>query len=542
MDALLTRNLPSLFIIGSVLSLLVNVGYRYWKVLKSVSPDIIQVVVKSSVFLYYARHDHYFSPLQSPYNNRLSSLGEQLLPSIPYINAARNDAIKNGHSAFAYYGYDVISWVSPLPAVEARFLVADPLAIKTLASSRSRFPKNTIEYDSMRRFGSNILVIEGDAWKRQRKVVAPSFSEKNNRLVWDETIRLTLEVVERWGSTNSTVHINDCLADLTLPLALFVIGSAGFGRRMTWSDETGNVPRGHTITFTEALHITSLNMIALCAFPKWVINMSKSLREAEKASEELGAYFREMIEERKSVYDIQEQEHHDLFSALIAMNMGTSKDGLDSQLTDEEVMGNIFIFILAGHETSAHTLCFVLGLLAIEQEEQEKMHQHIISIIPDQKLPVIELAKITVEDSMLPTLRPNGSIEQVFVPANTEIRLDTVGTHYNPRYWPDPMAFKPSRFMEDYNRDAFVPFSVGSRACIGRGFSETEMVAVLTLLIKLYRVELKDEKKYQGLTKLEQRELLLPTLQKVTTTLYRLENVLLAPVQAMGVARKEKKE
>ena len=36
------------------------------------------------------------------------------------------------------------------------------------------------------------------------------------------------------------------------------------------------------------------------------------------------------------------------------------------------------------------------------------------------------------------------------------------------KYWPDPTEFRPSRFLGDYNKDAFIPFSAGARGCIGR--------------------------------------------------------------------------
>lgn len=132
--------------------------------------------------------------------------------------------------------------------------------------------------------------------------------------------------------------------------------------------------------------------------------------------------------------------------------------------------------------------------------------------------PVTEIPKLSNEDTFLPTLRSDGHVEQIFVPAKTEVRLDAVGLHYNPRYWSDPLTFNPSRFLEEYNHDAFIPFSTGARACIGRRFGETEMLAFLALLIKFYRVELKDKASYEGLSKLEQRRKLLPTLQIITTT------------------------
>ena len=76
-------------------------------------------------------------------------------------------------------------------------------------------------------------------------------------------------------------------------------------------------------------------------------------------------------------------------------------------------------------------------------------------------------------------------------------------------YWDEPDAFKPARFLGNYPRDAFLPFSGGPRGCIGRGFAETEGVAVLTKIIARYRVEVKDEPRFRGETFEQRKERLL---------------------------------
>jgi cytochrome P450 len=102
----------------------------------------------------------------------------------------------------------------------------------------------------------------------------------------------------------------------------------------------------------------------------------------------------EMREERvKSSHD-----HSDLFSNLIAAN---AEDNEGLRLTDQEVFGNIFIFLIgkqssntssyillsrgftAGHETTAHSLSFTMGLLAMYPEVQEKLYDHIVKNVSD---------------------------------------------------------------------------------------------------------------------------------------------------------------
>jgi cytochrome P450 len=100
----------------------------------------------------------------------------------------------------------------------------------------------------------------------------------------------------------------------------------------------------------------------------------------------------EMIHDRTNSY----RGYSDLFSNLLAANENDS-EGL--KLTNEELMGNIFIFLLgnkfasfcytaklcnlAGHETTAHTLAFAAALLALYPDVQEKLHKHIKEEVAD---------------------------------------------------------------------------------------------------------------------------------------------------------------
>ncbi|GJJ15068.1 hypothetical protein Clacol_009343 [Clathrus columnatus] len=440
-----------------------------------------------------------------------------------------------------------MTWIQVCPKVRAMFVIANPNAAKEVVSNRARFPKPTATYAALQYFGSNILTTEGEEWKHQRKLTAPTFSEKNNRLVWEETIRVIEDMFSCWGVNNQEVPVNHCL-DITLPITLTVISGAGFGRRIPWSEDT-IVPPGHKMSFKTALHTASVWMIFIVVLPKWVFWLSKKLRNAYLAKDELVSYMQEIIEQRRANLD---EERYDLFNALLKVNESSTKE--EGRLGEDELFGNIFIFLLAGHETTAHTMCFILGILAIEQEEQEKLFQHILSILGDRYIPNYEefntlsyvmavinetlrlfpsvtiLPKVAAEDTTLPVTLPDGRVESVFIQGGTEVFINITGLHYNPfrvsayssmrlaKYWDDPNAFNPSRFLGNHNRDAFMPFSAGARACIGRGFGETEMVAALTMIIRKYKVEVKNPEAYVGMNKFEQREKLLANRAGLTVT------------------------
>ncbi|KAI9436149.1 cytochrome P450 [Lactarius psammicola] len=291
-----------------------------------------------------------------------------------------------------------------------------------------------------------------------------------------------------WGD-NPEIVLDHCV-DITLPIALFVIGVAGFGRRVTWTSDL-IVPPGHQMTFKDALHIF---------VPKWAMNLTEHTRRVNLAFNEMKQYMVEMVNARRSAET--KEERHDLFSGLL----DAAHDDPDGSvaITEQELIGNTFIFLLAGHETTAHTLCFTFALLALYPDEQERLYQQIkgtmadINGIPtyeDMNLFTLSLAVLYETLRMFPPFP---------VPAGAEIDIHVPGLHYNPRYWKDPHTFRPERFLEEWPRDAFLPFSAGARACLGRRFFETESIAVITMMISRYRVEVKEEPAFIGET-FEQR-------------------------------------
>ncbi|KAI0732805.1 cytochrome P450, partial [Fomitopsis betulina] len=444
---------------------------------------------------------------------------------IPYFSAGYFSLFTRKHRDFEEFDSDVVSSVSWFPTPGRVLMLADAAAIKEVTSDRVKFSKPLAMYKILMFYGSNVVVTEGEEWKRHRKISAPSFSERNNRLVWDETMSIMRELCDGVWAGRNAIPIPS-IVDLTVPMALFVIGVAGFGKRMSWYDDS-YVSEGFHFSFRDALHIVSTDLRLKLFVPEWVLRNApwKRLRNFWAAYIDLEKHMRHMIDARKGAE--KKEERYDLFSSLLDANDEES-DGA-AKLSDDELMGNIFIYLIAGHETTAHTIAFAFVMLALYQDEQEKLYQHIMSVAPGDILPsyedmgklsyamaifletmrmfppVINIPKYADEDTTLPTQNMAGENLTVPCPKGTGIIIHTPGLHYNPRYWKDPHTFNPSRFLGDWPRDAFVPFSAGTRSCLGRRFSETEGVAILTYMIKHFRVEVLEEPQHAGET-FEQRK------------------------------------
>ncbi|KAH7338264.1 cytochrome P450 [Rhizoctonia solani] len=446
----------------------------------------------------------------------ISSLMGNVLPYIPYVSLGRNYPWLAKHQVSKRQGTGICGLASVFPPT-SYFLVSDPAGVKHVSYSRNNFVKDTDAYTILKGFGSNLLVVEGEEWKRQRRIAAPAFSDKNNRLVWDTAKQFIQQMIDGWESKKSII-IHDVNEDLSLPLSLGVIAKAGFGQDISLGADF--IPIGHQLTFKDALSTVSKTMHLPLMLPNWAWGLRKEWRHARQAHNELRLYLRELIKARRELKQQQIEElldnKYDLFNQLVH-----ARDANDV-LSEEELIGNVFIFMIAGHETTAHTFAVILALLALYPNVQDKLakqlqeleqehgalsysHIHLLTyamaIVYEalRLFPMVGIMpKIATADTSITVGFPPHT-QTIQVPESTKVNVFSTGLHYNPSYWESPDEFDPERFMDPHwNRDAFIAFSLGPRACIGRRFAETTLVAELAALISKYEVSI-DESRFKSI-------------------------------------------
>ncbi|KAI0279041.1 cytochrome P450 [Russula aff. rugulosa BPL654] len=429
-------------------------------------------------------------------------------------------------------GQDAYALISAFPVPKSMIYIADAAAVKEITTYRYRFPKPLYRYQVLTVFGPNIVASVGEEWKKYRKITAPAFSERNNKLVWDETIGIMNDLFDNVWGDSSEIVVDHCV-DITLPIALFVVGVAGFGRRVTWTSDLV-VPPGHQMTFKDALHILSTNLVQKLIVPSWAKNLTKRLRNVELAFTELKQYMLEMVEARRNGNKVEER--YDLFSGLLDAEQDESDNG--SRLSDDELIGNMFVFLFAGHETTAHTLCFTFALLALYPDEQERLYQHIKGVMSSlNRMPTYEdmsrftqslavfyetlrffppvrlIPKIAAEDTTLTVGNVDGGMMTFPVPSGTPIDIHVPGLHFNPRYWEQPQnlcqsdSLATGRGMRSFH-------SVKVLALV----FETEGLAIMTMLVSRYKIEVKEEPEFAGETFEERYARITAFNQGLTTT------------------------
>lgn len=133
----------------------------------------------------------------------------------------------------------------------------------------------------------------------------------------------------------------------------------GFGQRISWQGDSEDVPNGHRMTFKDTIHTISSDIFWKLVFPDSLLFLTTRLRRLRVACEELQVYMREMIAAKRASKIKSEQ--CDLFSNLLEAN--EEPDWREIKLNDTELIGNIFVFLVAGHEVGMlHARAFVLNM------------------------------------------------------------------------------------------------------------------------------------------------------------------------------------
>ena len=179
----------------------------------------------------------------------------------------------------------------------------------------------------------------------------------------------------------------------TATIALHVLTSVGFGHSYPFHGGVRDVPAGHAMTYKDALALCLGNIITFSIFSRKTLSRSwlpKKLRALGVAAKEFQTYMEEMLSYQRAGVEERENESPNLMSALVRASEEAQKTEDESGsrrvgLSDDEIFGNIFIYNLAGHESTANTIAASLVLLAAHPECQEWLAEEIHQVLGSAK-------------------------------------------------------------------------------------------------------------------------------------------------------------
>ncbi|KAK8079208.1 cytochrome P450 monooxygenase [Apiospora phragmitis] len=232
-----------------------------------------------------------------------------------------------------------------------------------------------------------------------------------------------------------------------------------------------------------------------------------------------------VVAEEKMAIDDGKPGSGGLVTSLVRAIDHVSKRGV---LSLEETLGNVFMINFAGLDTTANVLAFMIMRLAAEPDLQDWVHEEILAIT--QGRPVedweydlfprfkrcyavfLETLRLYAPVTGVPKMTTSGQTVQVgerlvAIPPGTDVFPMLLGIQTDPRYWPDPFTWKPSRWILRPERSTeiedeqllvpqngtFFPWSEGTQSCVGKKVSQIEGVAVLASLLVTHRIRVQTE-------------------------------------------------
>ena len=177
-------------------------------------------------------------------------------------------------------------------------------------------------------------------------------------------------------------------------------------------------------------------------------------------------------------------------------------------MNENQLLDELNILLVAGHETSANALAWTFALLAHHPAVQDKLATEIGRVLPDgqpvefQDLPRLPYALQVVQEAMRlyppawiidRTATEADEFEGVAITKGTIFSLYIYGLHHHPGLWSAAEVFQPERFAADARpvppAYGYLPFGGGPRLCVGQQFALTELQLVLIQTLRAFRVE-----------------------------------------------------
>lgn len=371
------------------------------------------------------------------------------------------------------------------------YLCNDPALIDLVLKARpDDFPKsNRIREGLAPLLGNSVFVTNGETWKRQRRIIDPAFEGGRLRDTFP-AIRAAGEAAAARlpaGPVEVEAEMSHAAADVIFR-TLFSIPI---------EDQMAQAVFHAFRAYQRSQPI--LNLAAFLPLPRWMPRLHRPATRA--AARHIRALITEMT--RRRADEIAAGTAPDDLATKI-MTMADPQTG--QRFSTEEMVDQVAIFFLAGHETSASALAWSLYLLALAPEAQDRAAAE-AAHLPEQPdfgcLSSLRFTRDVFREALrlyppVPMMVRETTVAESFrgrpVPPGAQVVLSPWHVHRHERLWPDPDAFDPDRWSREETRacarDAYLPFSAGPRVCTGAGFAMVEGTLLLAQLLRRHRFAL----------------------------------------------------
>ncbi|XP_029942821.1 thromboxane-A synthase-like [Salarias fasciatus] len=425
-------------------------------------------------------------------------------------------------------------------------VVADPDMLRQImVRDFSSFPNRMTARFATKPMSDCLLMLKNEHWKRVRSILTPTFSSAKMKemvpLINTAADALMRNLNAR-AESGEAFDIHKCFGCFTMD----VIASVAFATQVD-SQNNPDDPFVHHAQMFFNLSFFRPVLLLLVAFPSILAPFARFL--PNKKRDEMSQFFINSIQRIIRQRDEQPPEQRRRDFLQLMLDARTSRESVSVEhfdtanhaesdqrnqqthtpcdqeagqphsqepptrrsqkkmMTEDEIIGQGFVFLVAGYETSSNTLAFTCYLLAIHPECQSKVHQEVDDFFtrhssPDysnvQELKYLDMVVSEALRLYPPAFRYARDIDQdcivngQFLPKGATLEIPAAFLHHDPEHWPEPDKFIPERFTPEAkaSRHPFVylPFGAGPRNCVGMRLAQLEIRIALVHLFHRFSV------------------------------------------------------
>ncbi|KAK4847385.1 hypothetical protein QYF36_001254 [Acer negundo] len=346
--------------------------------------------------------------------------------------------------------------------------------------------------------GQGILTSSGQTWSHQRKIIAPEFYLDKVKKMVHLMVEATISTLKSWesriesqGGGVADIKIDDDLRSLSGD----VISRACFGSSYCKGEEIFSNLR----TLQKTMSKGYIGIPGLRYMP------TKNNREIWKLEKEIDSMILEVVNQRIE----QGSQDKDLLQMIVE---GAESYGISSNLIsrDKFIVDNCKNIYFAGHETTAITASWCLMLLAAYPEWQDRVRAEVLEIckqgFPDANmLRSMKTLTMVIQETL--RLYPPAvfvirqalediKFKDIVIPGGMNVQIPIPALQQNTDLWgSDAHIFNPERFSNGINGackfpQAYIPFGIGVRTCLGQNFAMIELKVILSFILSRFSISL----------------------------------------------------
>ena len=373
---------------------------------------------------------------------------------------------------------------------------------------RSRAIEKAEEYKFLKPWlGESLLLSRGNKFRLNKKLIMPSFHVNNLKrflgVFNDHALLLVESLREKVGKEEFDIHsyLSTCTMDVLLETVMGIS-----------KDTLGNQAFKYSQSVQKLGRLAHMRVYKFWLRPDIIFRFSKVKKEQDKYIEIVHGLTEKVIKQRKKEYESRmnqdDQDENEEKWTVFMDSLLRAKDENGVGLTDEDIKAEVMTMMFAGQDTTSTTIGFTLSLLGIYQDVQDKVMAELDEVFGQsnapitfndiQKLQYLEqvvqetwrlyppiplIAKKPVEDIQL---------DNCTIPADCTVGIMIMGVHRDPKQFQRPSRFNPDNFLPEKIKArhpySFIPFSAGTRTCIGAKYATILIKVVLATLLRSYRV------------------------------------------------------